>query len=129
MVNIIPENDVMRVLICGDRNWSDYNRISEIVKRLIAKYGKIEIIEGGCRGADVLARKAAIECGVPYKEFPANWTKYGKSAGPIRNQQMLDEGMPSMVIAFHSNISTSKGTKDMIERARKHQIPSYIIKK
>ena len=55
--------------------------------------------------------------------FPAQWDKYGKSAGVIRNQQMLDEGKPDTVVYFHDNIERSKGTKDMVSRAKKAGLP------
>jgi len=59
--------------------------------------------------------------------FPADWKSYGKGAGPIRNQLMLDEGKPDLVLAFHNDISSSRGTADMIRRAKKHGISYEII--
>jgi len=117
----------MKVLICGDRNWNNYDSILRVVKRLKKKYKEVTIIEGECRGADKMAKRAAIECGLPYVGYPAKWDKYGKKAGPVRNQQMLDCENPDMVIAFHKNIAKSKGTKDMINRAKKAGIKTYII--
>jgi len=119
----------MKVLFCGDRHWQNYNSILDIVKRLKVKYGDIIIIEGECDGADKLAKKAAVECDIPCRSYPADWDKYGNAAGPIRNQQMLDSEHPEMVIAFHSNIEYGKGTKDMVNRAQKHGIETYIITK
>jgi len=73
-----------KILICGSRHWSNYNSILSVVQRLVSRYGPdITIIEGGAPGADTLAKKAAIECGIQFKEFPADWDKYGKKAGPI----------------------------------------------
>lgn len=117
----------MKVLIFGSRNWTNYNKILEIVQKLKAKYGDIIIIEGGCRGADLLAKQAAIELGIKYEEFPADWT-LGKKAGPLRNQKMIDEGKPDMAICFHEDIENSKGSKDMRNRLLKHNIPCHIIK-
>jgi hypothetical protein len=85
------------------------------------------IVEGEQRGADKMAREWAKSRGFPFLPFPAKWTIYGKSAGPIRNQQMLDEGKPDMVVAFHEKFEASKGTADMIRRARKAGIPYVII--
>lgn len=118
----------MKVLICGDRHWNNYQSVLDIVKRIIKKYDNVIIIEGGCSGADAMAKKAAIECNIPYKEYPAHWDKHGKAAGPIRNQKMLDEEKPDMVIAFHSEIDKSKGTKDMQKRVKKASVPFFIIK-
>jgi hypothetical protein len=117
------------VLICGDRHWKNYDSILSVVKRLVAKYGNVKIVEGGCTGADEMAKKAAIECGLEYVEYPADWNKFGKAAGPIRNQQMLDDEHPNIVIAFHTNIKNSKGTKDMVLKARKAGIETYIFRR
>ncbi|HHX59799.1 MAG TPA: DUF2493 domain-containing protein [Epulopiscium sp.] len=119
----------MKVLICGDRHWNNYSSILNIVQRLKKAYGNIKIVQGGCSGADIIAKKAAIECGLEYAEYPANWSKYGKRAGPLRNQQMLDEENPDMVIAFHPNINQSKGSRDMITRAKQVGIQTYIFDK
>lgn len=76
--------------------------------------------EGEARGADRLAAEAARRLGIPSHRilrFPAKWGKYGKAAGPIRNQQMLDEGKPTLVLAYHNDLENSKGTKDMVSRA------------
>ena len=110
------------VLVCGDRNWTNKDKIREV----IIKHTPSLIIHGGCRGADTLAGEVAKELGIPVKVFPAEWDKYGKAAGPIRNQKMLDEGKPDLVIAFHNNIENSRGTKDMLYRAAKHAIPTIL---
>ena len=85
------------------------------------------VIEGEARGADYLARLAAEELGIRVLPFPAEWKKYGKRAGSIRNQRMLDEGKPNFVLAFHNDIGNSKGTRDMVKRARKAGILVEII--
>jgi hypothetical protein len=59
--------------------------------------------------------------------FPADWETYGKAAGPIRNTQMLTEGNPDMVAAFHNDISKSKGTKNMIVQAKKAGIKVILL--
>ena len=59
--------------------------------------------------------------------YVADWKIYGKSAGPRRNQKMLDDGKPTIVIAFHNDIDNSKGTADMIARAKKLGIPTEIL--
>ena len=60
--------------------------------------------------------------GFRVESFPAKWDLYGRAAGPIRNQEMLDVGKPSLVVYFHSDLKDSKGTKDMVERATKSGI-------
>jgi len=116
-----------RILICGDRNWSDQQMIIETLSQL-GRVCIIEcVIEGEARGADTMARIAAETLGIYVLKFPANWGKYGRAAGPIRNQQMLDEGKPTLVLAFHNDIEHSRGTKNMVEKALKANIHVEVI--
>jgi hypothetical protein len=115
----------MRVLVCGSR---DLGR--EWLKKIRDRLEKLPpdtvIVEGGARGADLLARTAALDTGLNVIEIPANWRKYGPSAGPIRNRQMLDLA-PGLVIAFHPNVEESKGTKDCVGQAKRRGISVEII--
>jgi hypothetical protein len=72
------------------------------------------LIHGAARGADSLAAAWAHDCHVPQLGVRADWNKHGRAAGPIRNQIMLDEGKPHLVIAFPGGT----GTADMVRRAR-----------
>lgn len=114
-----------RLLICGDRNWID----KEQIRKCIETINPDVIIEGEARGADRMAREVALEMnyvlGEDLLSFPADWDKHHKAAGVIRNQQMIDEGKPNIVYAFHNNIHESKGTKDMIKRSLKAKIPTF----
>ena len=85
------------------------------------------LVHGCARGADQMAADLAtgIE-GVTIEGYPANWATYHRAAGPIRNQQMLDSGV-DLVLAFHSDISKSKGTADMLNRARKAGIKTELF--
>ena len=99
------------VLICGDRNW----RGKAIIKKVLAVFDKgVTIIHGGAPGADSIADNVAHDLGLKVREFKAEWDRYGRGAGPKRNQRMLDEGKPDCVIAFHHNINESRGTRDML---------------
>lgn len=113
----------MRILVCGSRNWGNETAVRETLdlELAILKDGPMSmvIIEGGAKGADSFAAKWAkerAEIGVVHKCFPANWDRYGKRAGFMRNQQMLDEGKPDLVIAFWDG--KSRGTAMMIDLAR-----------
>lgn len=113
---LLPLNKPQRVLVCGDRNWTD----KESIRQELDCFAKgTVVIVGGVRGADTLASEAAKEIGFKVLSFPADSKKYGKAAGRIRNQQMLDEGKPTIVPAFHANIEKSKDTKDMVRRAER----------
>lgn len=106
-----------RVLVCGSRNW----RLRYIVEaRLdsLLRSTTFEVIEGGQRGADTMARDWALANGVWLHHCPAEWSRLGPKAGPKRNSEMMDLD-PDIVIAFHDNLESSRGTADMVDRARK----------
>jgi len=105
----------MRVLVCGGRDYKDVMKMAGVLYDIYITL----IIEGGADGADTLARKWAERNEIPHLEFPAQWKKLGPKAGPIRNQQMLDEGKPDMVIAFPGG----KGTAHMVKIAQEANIP------
>lgn len=117
----------LRVLVCGSRDWTDRDMISQTLWHVHHPMGGIAlIIHGGCRGADSLAGDVADANGIPYQVFPANW-KDGKAAGPIRNTKMLQEGKPDLVLAFTYDLSTSRGTADMVRKARAAGIKTFVL--
>lgn len=126
----------MRVLICGGRDFNDWDFFRDKIEEIALKrfprmepdeYGnflyKVKIISGGAKGADALAMTWAAVNWSGYEEYKADWKKHGKAAGPIRNQQMLDEGKPELVIAFPGG----RGTADMVGRAKKAGIEVIMI--
>ena len=113
----------MRVLVCGSRNWTDEYRVR---RRLMQLPADTQIIHGGCRGADSIADSVAKEARLPVIEVPADWDRYGASAGPIRNRQMLDMG-PKLVLAFHDDIKKSKGTIHTLTLAEQRGIVTELI--
>lgn len=116
----------IRVLICGDRNWPD--SLFHVVLDKLSSLENVEcVIEGEARGADMAGKLAGKCLDLQVIAFPAEWNKYGKAAGPIRNQQMLNEGKPTLVLAFHRDIKGSKGTGDMVYRAKKAGISVEVI--
>jgi hypothetical protein len=113
----------MKVIICGSRTWSDWKPIREYIDSL--PEGTI-VIHGGARGADSMAAACAKQRGLEVWEYPAKWTLFGKRAGILRNQAMLDE-RPVYVVAFTLNLATSRGTRDMVERARAAGVPVEVL--
>jgi ABC-type Fe3+-hydroxamate transport system substrate-binding protein len=105
----------MRIIFCGDRKWDNYKVICDVM----ADMNPDVVIEGEADGADSLAKDAAEYFGIPVVKFPANWQTYGKAAGPIRNLQMIEEGKPDLVIAFHDDVEHSRGTRNMVDQALK----------
>ena len=111
----------MKVLICGSR----YFQNRTLLDKTLSQFDITEVIEGEAAGADILARLWAQEHNIPVQKFPAEWDKYGRFAGPIRNKQMLTEGKPDFVIAFlHPE---SRGTKNMIDQATKAGLKVHIV--
>ena len=110
----------MRVLVCGDRNWTE---LDPILQHLAQYADDTIVIEGEARGADRLAAKSAKLLDFEVWPYPAQWEQYGRAAGLIRNQQMLDDGKPDVVVYFHHNLAESKGTGDMVRRAKRAGIP------
>ena len=100
--------------------------IYNALRAYMAQGREITVVHGAARGADTLAGEAAKRCGFAVEEYPADWRQWGKRAGPIRNQRMLDEGKPQIVHAFHDHILDSKGTRDMIYRALGAGLPVYL---
>lgn len=121
----------MKILVCGDRNWTDKKKIKdelvEVWKGLVNSTD-IVVIHGGARGADTLAGEVAKELGFRVKVFLADWEKFGKAAGPIRNIEMLNE-KPDLVLAFHCDLSKSKGTAHAVKTANKRGMQVKVIEK
>ena len=108
-----------RILVCGGRVYENKERLFDTLDMLDGKLDGIDlVITGGAKGADTLAERWAESRGISIKVFEAKWKTYGRSAGPIRNGQMLIEGKPSLVVAFKGG----KGTRDMITQAKKKGI-------
>lgn len=123
----IQRIDGQRILCAGSRHWSDREMIYNALIRYHEKQFIDYIIEGEAHGADKLSAEIAHSLGIPVMDFPAMWDVYGRSAGPIRNQQMIDNGMPTCALLFHDDITHSRGTRDMMLRLQKHHIPFEII--
>lgn len=107
----------MRILVCGGRDFDDYNILSQHLNQYISS--GLTLIHGAARGADSLAERWAKDNADNIEAYPADWDKYGKRAGYIRNVQMLNEGKPDLVIAFPGG----KGTQMMINLAEAAGIP------
>lgn len=112
----------MKVIIAGSRSVTDYN----IIKSAVEKSGWFdditEIVSGCARGVDQLAIRFAKEHNILVAKFPADWEKYDKSAGYIRNAEMAEYG--DALIAIHRD--NSKGTAGMIKVMEKKGKPVFI---
>lgn len=102
-------------LICGGRDFADKALFQDTINRLVSDRGfPKRIVHGGARGADAMGQALGDCMGIPCIAVLPDWSK-GKIAGPLRNQRMLDEWKPDLVVAFPGG----RGTNDMVRRARK----------
>ena len=113
----------MRLLISGDRKWKNKFLVKDTITYLLPEV----IIHGGAPGADELAGITAKELGIEVLQFNAEWGRYGRGAGPIRNQRMIDEGKPDLIVAFHDDITKSSGTADMLIKAEECDIRHCLV--
>ena len=115
----------MKIIIAGSRNFNDYALLRKTLDEILIDDGDYEVVSGCCSGADKLGERYAAEKGFRVKHFPADWSKFGKAAGPIRNALMADYA-DGLVLFWDG---TSKGSKNMLENARKRglEIKEVII--
>lgn len=116
---------MIKVIIAGTRDFNDYALLKKDVDYFLQDFNpnKIEIVSGNARGADKLGERYAKEHNLPVKLFPANWDKYGKRAGYLRNQEMANYS--DMLIAFWDE--KSKGTRHMIDIAKKQGLTVIVV--
>lgn len=133
----------MKVVITGDRDWTDEQLIRERLERLPAG---TTLIVGRARGADMIAEKVGKELGLTIVPEPADWSvtddtpgwairyhnrkPYDLRAGPARNDRMLAhlDGEPdALVIAFHDDLDRSSGTKDCVTKARRRHLAIDVV--
>jgi len=103
----------VKVLVCGGRGFLNKGLLYHYMDALHSRFCFTELIHGGAKGADTLAGEWAMDWSIPVHVFPAQWSRDGKLAGPFRNQRMLDEGKPALVVSFPGG----RGTMDMVKQA------------
>ena len=113
----------MKVIIAGSRDFNNYQILSQVCNFLLKDKEDIEIVSGTAKGADRLGEQYAKQHNYPLALFPADWDKHGKKAGYIRNEEMAKYS--DMLIAFWNG--ESKGTKHMIDLARKHGLRVEVV--
>jgi hypothetical protein len=149
MVSVIETNVFMMyrfvVVIIGSKDWCNYDMIYNKLKSYVdinsdrdgieTKDGGILFIHGACQGADLLGERAAKSLGFDIFSKPAEWGKYGKVAGPIRNRDMVDilveykkKGSQTIVIGFHNSLQLSKGTKNCVDYAIENGLDVVVYK-
>lgn len=113
----------MKVLVCGGRNYNERDTVFAILDEIHAESIISLVINGDASGADRLSTLWALERCVPIHLGRADWKKYGRAAGPIRNQKMMDEQRPDLVVAFPGGA----GTQSMIRIAEKAGVRVEVV--
>lgn len=113
-----------RAIVCGGRDYRNGVHLHNEMNKLHTRYKFTCIIEGGARGADELASCWADYNQIPKETYPAQWKRYGRSAGRRRNKQMIEEGKPDIVIAFPGG----PGTRNMIIQATQARLLVEVVK-
>ena len=108
-----------KTIIAGSRSFTDY----ALLEKTCDQYEISEVVCGLAKGADSLGMEYAFLKGITFRIFPANWRKYGNSAGRIRNTEMAMYA--ERLITFWDG--KSPGTKHMISEARKRGLEVAII--
>lgn len=108
-----------RLLITGSRDWTD----DVVIRQLLAKvYDQVKdrdpiLVHGTARGVDEISSKIWIELGGAVEPHPADWDRYGKQAGFVRNQQMVDTGANLCIAFIHNNSRGASNCAKLAERA------------
>lgn len=113
-----------KLVICGSREFpKDAYFIQQSIHSVM---GGIDcIVSGGARGPDTWAREYAENLSIPFIEIKADWNKYGKKAGYLRNIEMLELEGVSKVLAFWDGVS--RGTKHTIDCALARCIDTHVV--
>lgn len=83
----------MNVIIAGSRNFNNYELLKTQCDLILSHNKNVSIVSGMARGADTLGVQYAKERRYPILRYPADWNRYGKKAGYIRNEEMAKVGI------------------------------------
>jgi hypothetical protein len=123
------------VVVTGSRHATDVQTIADVLTRTVAAFGPISTLyHGGAKGADTIARDWAAANGVRHVAVRANWDKFGKGAGMVRNREMLDlakysaslDDDPLLVLAFPVSGLECLGTWGCVREARARGIKVQV---
>lgn len=112
----------MRILVTGSRRWTDTKLIHEVLEPWFTSHPDAVLVHGAAVGADTIAKNIWVSFGGKVEPHRADWSKYGKAAGPIRNREMVEAGA-DVCLAFM--LPDSTGTADCVKRAKAAGIKTY----
>ena len=116
---------IMKVLVCGGRDYNDYDVLKCVMEKVMDCYSaevKV-VISGLAKGGDKLGERWAEENDIEVEGYRAEWNKYGKRAGWLRNVRMADEGRPNVIVALPGG----RGTKMMIDIGVDRKIDTIVV--
>ena len=110
----------MKTIIAGGRDIHDYQLVLDAIKE--SQFGISTVVSGGAKGVDALGERYAESMNLALNVFEADWATHGRAAGPIRNRKMA-ENAEALIAVWDGK---SRGTKNMIETARKLGLMVYV---
>lgn len=117
----------IRILVTGDREWACLGIAESVVTRLVARFGsEIVIVHGGAKGVDLAFELAAREQELATEVHEVDWEKYGRKAGPLSNQEMVDRGA-ELAVVVHRDLAGSRVAKDCVRRCLDAEIPVWLV--
>lgn len=114
----------MKTIIAGMRDYDSPETVERLAAHVHEMYPITEVISGGAKGVDRFGEAWAEKSGIPITPFPADWDKYGKSAGPVRNAEMASAADALLAVWD----GESRGTRDMIRKAYKKDLRIWIYR-
>jgi hypothetical protein len=117
----------IKLIVAGSRGFSDYSLLCKKLDYFLGRVSsedEVTIIGGTARGADTMGEQYAKERGYAVERMPADWERYGKSAGYRRNEEMAK--VATHCVLFWDQVS--RGTKHMADIADRHNIPTRIVR-
>jgi hypothetical protein len=112
-----------RVVVAGSRSFADFGLLCERLDVFLSQRSEVVIVSGGARGADRLGERYAALRGLPVERFPADWARYGRSAGFRRNKAMAEQA--DAVVLFWDG--QSPGTAQMLSLAQSRGLPVRVV--
>lgn len=119
-----PEEERIKVIVAGSRTFKNYQLLSERLDHLLSELDDPILVSGGAAGADKLGERYAFENLLEMRIYHADWDAHGKSAGPVRNGEMV--AFADVLIAFWDG--KSPGTKDVIEQAKRKNLQVKVVR-
>lgn len=110
----------MKTIVAGSRHCADVGVVLTAMNE--SGYDITEVVSGCAPGVDTLGEEIALALSIPVKRFPADWERYGRAAGPIRNRQMAEYAEALVAVLYPG----SRGTLNMIKQAKERGLTVFV---